>query len=299
MALSISKTLILDDEYPPGGSYQGVKYNPLTAGDTYIYSTGAYSLTDQKSRAGTAFIPAGDPDYPELWPTGVVQSAYITLYHSPFVCNSLRFPFNEDDISAAYVDLSSGSLTFTTDIITWILSEEEPDPGDIYAGGYRADLGVWNYCTRVITEAPSGFGCIGVSAIVNESGTLRHRVIAASGVGSTWTGGAVDITPAIQAMKKWSGGKCFGFEWFLVPGNGQLLDVAWEGTEEGLRAILASSSTNNISYDAGDNTYEGAASCYMVEYNGFGWQSGKVLIDTYSMASGSAIPPAYPRFDQS
>lgn len=298
MAMSISKTTIIDDSYPAGGSMQTVYFNPLSAIEEYAYADGSYSLGEGESFSGSRFLAAGDPRYyPESWPYGVAQSASIQIPHAPFVINSLRFPFDSGNTEQALVTLSSGNLTYHDETITWILSTTEPDPADIYLGGYRPDLGKWNYATREYNELPSGFGVMGLAAIVNESGTLKPRVIATSIVGSSFSGGAVDITNAIKAAKRWSGGKCFGFEWFLLPGDGSLIDLADEGSLSALKSALTSSSSNAITNDPAHQTYSGAATCQWITYSGFSWQSGRVKINAHTLDANSMIPPVYPRFD--
>lgn len=306
----IAKTQIMDDDYSAGGSGQWLRYDPMTDVPEYvrIYGTGTYDPSNG-SWAGTRFVPAGSPPgTPQLY--GVVQTAALELEHDPFTCASIAaMPFDPDWLKAAHVNLSPGTITQTREDLAWQLTTDPPGPDD---GAYQSgnvqychwiggSVGQWRWLKRTVTVTENVSGVMGLAAIVKETdgngdACLVARPICTMGVPVSLTGGGVlDVSEAIEAMRAWAVGRCFGFEWFLLPGAASISEGE-DGGEGGLGGVLgATSGTSMGLQDIGGTDYMmGSAWVTYIEYKGFDWQSGRVTLDTFELPTYSRTPPAWP-----
>lgn len=302
MALGISKTQIVDDDYPEGGSVQRLRYDPITDIPEYvkIYSIGSYDL-DGGSWSGTRFGVGGG--YPTAQLYGVVQIAALEMPHNPFVVHQAAgFPFDPDWVNEAYVNISGGTITQYREDVEWRLTDDPPtaadNPYQINNTQYTHFIGgtvqKWHWLKQVVTEVPTTSGIMGLAAIVKEASGLIARPILTSGVLSNLEAGVLDAVDVVKAMRTWSTGKCFGFEWFLLPGSATILSGA--GTETGLDGVLNATSYAGISQTTynGETHLTGSAWCAWVEYSGCQFTNGRVTFSEFELPSGSRTPEAWP-----
>lgn len=301
----LSKTPMLDDDYANTGSSQSLRYDPMTDVSEYvrIYGTASFDPVNG-GWSGTKFPPGGSPPgTPQLY--GVVQQAVISMVHDPFTCASIAaMPFDPSWLKAAHVNLSGGTIEQTREDLAWQLTPDPPEPDDgaymtldpryyQYIGG---DVEKYRWLKRTVTVTENVSGVMGLAAIVKEAAGLVARPICTMGVpASLGDGGVLDVSEAVKAMRRWAVGRCFGFEWFLLPGAAEISE-ALEGDASGMGGVLSATSETSMGLeDIGGVDYTtGSAWASYITYKGFDWQSGRATFNRLDLPTYSRTPPAWP-----
>lgn len=292
MSMTLSKTELVDDDYPAGGSSQTVTRDVIS-GDK-VYATGSYSA-DAGSWSGSRFLPAGAP--PWTRPYGFVQVGALELVHAPFICHpAASFPADPDQVAQCQINISGGTIIQHREDLEWMYTATEPSDGEWYLyKGWIDAMSKWQWLKRTVAEVPMASGVVGLAAIVKESSGLIARPVCVAGDNVALDAGVIRADEFASALIDWSSGRCFGFEWFLLPGSASIL-AGSEGTEGGMDAVLEATSGNTMSYQImeGVSRPAGSAWCSWVEYQGMQFTGGRVTFSSLGLPSGSRTPEAWP-----